>query len=288
MTTVARAVERCPVCQSTDYLPARRRAGLTFGRCGQCGLAYVQPLVEDDDPTVAGSQSIRTWDEYTRNMLAMHQTRSAAARPLARARLEFYTRLMGRRPTSLLDVGCGDGAFYPAYRELGVDWAGLDINPEVTTFTREQGLPVSLGDFTRMPVERHFDVIFSSQVLEHCLNPHEYLAKARETLSPDGLLHLDVPNHNGLIPTLRKLNPWSAHYGFLQPPYHLLAYTHPALERLLESAGFEILVCSSADNCHPIFGQVRSGGLSAAQVLIRITGWLGRGSLLVAVARPKN
>lgn len=287
MSSVARRVEVCPVCASPDFRPARRRGPLTFGACGKCGLAYVQPLVEDDDPTVAGSQSIRTWDEYTRNMLAMHQRRAESARPLARARKEFYEHTLGRPLESLLDVGCGDGAFCVAFRELGVDWAGLDINPEVTAFTQEIGLPIALGDFTQRPVERQFDVIFSSQVLEHCLNPHEYLAKARETLTPGGLLHLDVPNHDGLVPTLRKLNPWGAHYGFLQPPYHMLAYTRPVLHGLLESAGYEVLICNAYDVCHPIFGQVQRDLPAPARLAFRLTGWLGRGSLLVAVARPR-
>jgi SAM-dependent methyltransferase len=288
MPFIARAVDQCPVCRSSAYRPARSRGPLTFGRCGQCGLAYVRPLVEDDDPSVAGSQSIRTLDEYTHNMLALHHGRAAAARPLAKARLDFYAQALGRRPQSLLDVGCGDGAFCQAYRELGVDWAGLDINPEVTAFTRAQGLPVVQGDFTRLPVERRFDVIFSSQVLEHCLNPHEFLDKARATLNPGGLLHLDVPNHNGLVPTVRKLNPRGAHYGFLQPPYHLLAYTRPVLRGLLERDGYEVLVCGAFDVCHPVFGQVQVSLRPEVRLLFRLTGWLGLGSLLVAAARPRG
>ena len=287
MSSVARTVEVCPVCASSEFRPARRRGALTFGNCQRCGLAYVQPLVEDDDPTVAGSKSIRTWDEYTRNMLAMHQLRAECARPLAQSRKEFYERTLGRRLHSLLDVGCGDGAFCEAFRELDVDWAGLDINPEVTAFTQEIGLPIALGDFTQLPVTRQYDVIFSSQVLEHCLNPHEYLAKARETLAPGGLLHIDVPNHDGLVPTLRKLNPWGPHYGFLQPPYHMLAYTRSVLRRLFESNGYEVLICNAFDNCHPVFGQVQMGMAKPVRLAFRMTGWVGRGSLLVAVARPR-
>src|SRR5262245_37135609 len=94
----------CPVCDSSDFRALRRRGALTFGRCGSCGLGYVQPLVEDSDPTVAGSQSIRTNEVYNRQMLEMHRLRAQSALPVARARLTYYEQTLGRPPRSMYEV----------------------------------------------------------------------------------------------------------------------------------------------------------------------------------------
>jgi SAM-dependent methyltransferase len=153
---------------------------------------------------VAEAVSSVTDSGYNDGMRWHFESRVDEARQLAPNRLARYTDLLGRAPRELLEVGCGTGAFGPAWGELGIRWQGVELNPESAAFAREHSLHVEQGDFLRYegpPV----DVVVASQVLEHVLAPRAFLRKVAAVLRPGGLLHLDVPNHGGLAARIRTL-----------------------------------------------------------------------------------
>jgi SAM-dependent methyltransferase len=83
----------------------------------------------------------------------------------------------------LLDYGCATSP----YRDLfgpTIDYVGADIagNPEATIELKADGT---------VPVEgESFDVVLSTQVLEHVRDPGGYLAESRRVLKPGGYLVL--------------------------------------------------------------------------------------------------
>ena len=69
------------------------------------------------------------------------------------------------------------------------------------------------------------DVVLSSQVLEHVVNPHEYLAECARVLRPNGLLILST---HGV---------WRYH----PDPLDLWRWTSAGLQRVVTDAGFSIV-----------------------------------------------
>ncbi len=165
----------------------RDAAALTFGNCRCRGLAYVQPLVEDDDPTVAGSKSIRTWDEYTRNMLAMHQLRAEARGRWPNARASSTSERWTAAPLAARCRLWRRARFARPFASSTWIEAGLDINPEVTAFTQEIGLPTRTGDFTHLPVICQYDVIFFEPSARALPEPARVLGQGpRNATAPGG------------------------------------------------------------------------------------------------------
>lgn len=257
---------------------------MRFGRCGVCEVAYCDPL-RDDEIAALGHESVsRTAPVYIEQMRRHHEARRLEGRVLAGNRTDIYAKHLGRPVGSLLEVGCGTGPLADGFENAGVRWSGIDIDGGNVAFARAQGVPVERCDFLDYDGPR-VDVVCASQVLEHVLQPRRFLERARELLTPGGLLHLDVPNHNGLTARVRKLPLPIREYGFLQPPHHLVAYPPRSLRLALESTGFDVLLLEARSNGDADLGQLRTGVPGVRRIALQAAGAVGLGSLLVAISR---
>lgn len=286
MQQAAATAQICPVCDSESFAVAWRDAGREFGECQSCGLAFVRPFERGAADTVGDAASSITKPAYTKMMRERAQAREDAARLMAVKRLEAYSRILERQPESVCEIGAGDGAFSAAYAALGVEYVGIDINAEIVAEARALGRNVHHGaPELALSWNRRFDVIAFSQVLEHVLEPKEFLASVKRLLADDGIIHLDVPNHDGLIPLTRKVYPRGGEYGFLQPPHHQIAYTTKTLRRLLEQTGFNPLFIEPKGNLDQTWGQLFVGDSTLGRLSLRAADWFKMGSLLVALAK---
>lgn len=102
----------------------------------------------------------------------------------------------------ILDMGCGEGRAVRALRDAGFDAWGCDIafdncgalhDPAGTRDLLERGFlrPISLQPY-RLPFDdAEFDVVLSTEVLEHVMNYPEFIAENRRVQKPDGIsLHI--------------------------------------------------------------------------------------------------
>lgn len=101
--------------------------------------------------------------------------------------------------SKILDYGCGMGGvsqlFYDKYncRVDGVEISNNELQKAQITFGNNENLNfMLLKDFT-FP-EKTYDMIFSSQVIEHVHNPGNYLSKINSMLKDDGYLLIGLPN----------------------------------------------------------------------------------------------
>ena len=73
--------------------------------------------------------------------------------------------------SSVIDVGCGDGAFleYLKKNKKGIAAVGLDISEEGVRLAQTRGIDAAVGDATKpLPFpDKSFDYAVSSELLEH-------------------------------------------------------------------------------------------------------------------------
>jgi SAM-dependent methyltransferase len=136
-----------------------------------------------------------------------------------RVRREVSTLLplAGKR---LLDAGCGFGGVLIAAARAGAEAIGLDASREELALCRQRlelhGTPCPLvcGDGFRLPFpDRAFDVVASTEVLEHIRGRERWIAEACRVLRPGGVLYLSFPNLLSLRNAIRD------------PHYHLFGVT---------------------------------------------------------------
>jgi len=151
-------------------------------------------------------------------------------RRVVRFHLERF--LPGWRDAAILDAGCGTGANL-AYLEGAGRRVGLDFAPEALAGCRTRGLrELVRGDATALPfADASFDAVLSMSVIYHqwVRDPAAALAELHRVLRPGGVLLVDVPAYQSL---------YSTHDDAVMTARR---FREPALRRLVEAAGFEVL-----------------------------------------------
>lgn len=120
-----------------------------------------------------------------------------------------------RQSLSVLDLGCGDSP----YRDLfpNGDYKRADIAGDVD---------YPLADPAAIP-SGYFDLVLSTQVLEHVREPLDYLRLAHRVLKPGGRLVLST-------------------HGFFEEhacPSDYYRWTAAGLRKVVEDAGFQVTGC---------------------------------------------
>jgi SAM-dependent methyltransferase len=122
-------------------------------------------------------------------------------------------------PGRLVDFGCGNMPYRPLFtghvkEYLGCDLPGNELADCI--LERPDILPFEPGSV---------DIVLSSSVLEHVVDPATYLAECQRVLSPNGLLILST---HGV---------WRYH----PDPLDLWRWTSEGLKRVAEKAGFSVV-----------------------------------------------
>ena len=153
----------------------------------------------------------------------------------------------GVRHHSLLDVGCGDGAFLEKARRQGWQVTGTEID---VTRSPIAGIRIasSLTD-----VDGRFDVITCWHVLEHLPDPVASLREMRSKLTADGALILSVPDAGGLQSRI-----FGRFWFHRDVPRHLSHFDLESLRRTLARAGFRVVKVWNHELEYDLFGWIQS------------------------------
>jgi SAM-dependent methyltransferase len=149
---------------------------------------------------------------------------------------------------TLLDVGCATGVFLAAgsgqWDTCGIEPSGAAVRYARTHF----GLRIHHGTLETADLPLHsFDVITLWDVLEHVHQPAHTLAQVRQLLRPDGIVVLRLPNRDSWDARL-----FGRSWAGLDAPRHLMVPDTPTTQRLLEQAGFKILVRRCLNGSYPM------------------------------------
>jgi len=135
----------------------------------------------------------------------------------------------------ILDVGCGDGLFFPDLEAFG-SVSGVESDERIVDPLGPYFAQIHLGLFDQsFQTDQYFDWIVMLDVLEHISEPVAALEKARNLLKPGGRMLLTVPAFNAL---------WTRHDDF---NHHVTRYTKKMMTLQAGQAGFKI------DNQHYLY-----------------------------------
>lgn len=120
-------------------------------------------------------------------------------------------------PAAVLDYGCGDMPYRPLFVARGATYIGADVpgNSHADLVIVDGRIPVA---------DASFDVVLSTQVLEHVPDPVAYLAEARRVLRSGGTFLLST----------HGVWPYHPHPG------DYWRWTREGLVRVVEDAGFTV------------------------------------------------
>lgn len=148
----------------------------------------------------------------------------------------MYRHLRSTGAHNVLDAGCGEGIVYRAMRERGYSgaWTGFDASNEAVRFARQASPEANWRQASAYQIpfpDNSFDLIFSSQVLEHLPSPEQPLKECARVAQR--WLLLSVP----FEPWFRAFTWFSVNMKIGQDPGHVNHWTPRQFRKFVKSAG---------------------------------------------------
>lgn len=149
------------------------------------------------------------------------------------------------RPLRVFDAGCGNGSLLRQLHAQGYEVAGCDASATGVALARQGAGPgvrieqLSLYEDLAARMGSDWDVVISTEVIEHLYEPRTFVARARQMLRPGGHLVLSTPYHgylkNVVLATTGKLD---GHFTALWDGGHIKFWSRATLTALLSEQGF--------------------------------------------------
>lgn len=173
--------------------------------------------------------------------------------------VRFVSRHAGR---TILDLGCGNGAYSRALREAGFQCVGCDVSLPYLSAAVSNGVPVAAVDSKLPFLDRSFDTVVLLEVAEHVPDVGALLAEAFRVARLNVLL--TVPNSADI--DLLKAN--DVTYAHMLSSDHVHFFEAESLSALLGRYARDVAV-ERSDPIYPFWFQSRSAPFYALRFLYR-------------------
>jgi SAM-dependent methyltransferase len=257
---------RCSACDAQTIPADSAREGGYF-YCPGCHLVQVWPRPSEKDLASYYDQTY----QVDRNNYLQRIKRDGADL------LKLITARPGMK--DLLEVGSSWGGFLALAKSRGFNVKGVEISPQAARWAQErENLDIHCGTLASSPFvgRGEFDLVVAWHVIEHLIDPLEFLRQARSCLRPGGLLALRTPNVASLVSRANG-RAWE----WFGAPTHLTLFSPQGLARITTRAGFclETIRTRRGDAHNPWFELVRGTLLRAGfgAHIKKSLGWEDRG-----------
>lgn len=226
----------CPLCgggQRRKLYALQSDEGVDYAtvRCLDCGFVHMWPRPSEDYLTrfytnapVYAQPSERP-EDYA-NAIADKQCMLGG----------FLKTLPDAPATGLaVDYGAGQGATVKALANMGFDATGVEISAKARDAAKALfGVTLRDGDISDFH-DNSVALLTMFDILEHLLEPADFLSKAHTKLQAGGAILIGVPNYDAIDRILT--GPRSKALIF---PEHVNQFTRATLTKALSDAGFTV------------------------------------------------
>jgi len=249
----------CPLCGST------KREVVTSGRdhefdntthdlffvvrCLDCDLVYLNPR---PDQSTLGIIYPKEYYCHKETFAAFSSKRSilVSIKNDLNKRFGFPKRIQNvvnslpdelEEPIKILDVGCGNGLALDVFQEVSsrsVETTGLDYSEQALRIVAKKGHNVIRTRIEKASLPKgYFDIIYSSNVIEHVAEPFDMMRKISDALKPEGVFLCEAPNYDSL--DARIFSP-SGYWGGFHFPRHWTFFTAKTLGKIAELSDLKL------------------------------------------------
>lgn len=246
-------MNNCPICNKTDYRIIGKpkinsicasliKQNYEVVQCLNCSTYFISPLIEFSDEDWSLLYNNEYFSKQSKWLL---KKRDKELKSRFDKASEFLT---SKNSIRFLDIGTGEGKSLVEGISRNWDVTGIDIVDNRIDSAKIDAIKFVKAKFTEYNFpENHFDFIYLDSVLEHVLNPFEYMQKVKSILKPGGILYLGVPNEDSLFNDVRKiafrilgLKNLSEKIKPFDSPYHVIGFNSKSLNYLFNSFNFEV------------------------------------------------
>ncbi len=146
---------------------------------------------------------------------------------------------------SILDLGCGNGSLCGHFAQKGFQTTGVDssqsgIQIAKKNYSESSFFCFSLDEPVPRELKNKFDIVISTEVIEHLYFPRNLLKFANECLKPGGVIAISTPYHGYLKNLCLSLtNHWDRHFTVEWDCGHIKFFSVNSLRKMALESGFE-------------------------------------------------
>jgi 2-polyprenyl-3-methyl-5-hydroxy-6-metoxy-1,4-benzoquinol methylase len=232
---------RCPLgnskpCQSIFWAA---KDNFQIRSCKACDHAFVSDELSDKDLVKYYSSHGKYLEGYEDDLRKQRfpGSRSDAIKYLSLIQSALVETTC---PIAFLEVGAGWAYASRIASSKGWSVDAIEYSPECIN-SLSHVLPsqsiIYQGSFESFceHTSKTYDAILMSQVLEHAIDPAQWLSNVHKLLRPEGCLVVAVPQFKGIYGFLGTRDP------YITPPEHLNFFTRRSLRLLAGRMGFEVI-----------------------------------------------
>jgi len=136
---------------------------------------------------------------------------------------------------TILDVGCGEGVFLSTISD---EWCKQGVEPSESgaSLARKKNLNVAHALIDTLPQQSQVDLISALDVIEHIIDPHNFVELLKRHLRPGGLVLLLTGDADSYAARVA-----GSQWSYLRWCGHISVFSQAGLRNLLQSHGFEVL-----------------------------------------------
>ena len=200
--------------------------------CRACGLVQ-NPMDFDHAGYYEAYEYTSGHSEFTRRFMLAY----------AKATMASFSAGSDRAPSSVLEIGSGDGEQLRAFVSLGIrDVLGIEPSDSLVEISEQASVPALKGLFSSSTLDamgdRRFDICLSSYTLDHVRGPLDYLKTAHALLNQGGILAFEVHDFAKIC----ERTEWC-----LFEHEHTIYMDEAMARRVVEGQGFEVLSVNPLD-----------------------------------------
>ncbi len=221
MAQIQKRFNNCLLCDSNRLSTLHGYEKDFLSRCLSCGFVFSVLI-----PSY--TELLEVYAKYSR---------SNSISPITIDRYNVLLRFFEsyRLNNTIIDIGAGDGHFIGLAKQNHWKAYATEFDDDAVKLCQEKEVLVHKGKLDPSHYQSdYFDVIYSSEVIEHINNPIEEVINFHTILREGGLVYVTSPNFNALSRRLLK-HKWN----IFNYPEHLCYYTPKTLNKLFTDHGFK-------------------------------------------------
>lgn len=265
-------MKNCIVCRKKSKLKFLHKE-FSIYQCENCSVIFVDPDQIDGKYYMQYVKDISSTLLYYKN-IEEYDRRSFVKR------LRFLDRYFPRKG-SLLEIGSSIGTFLQTAKDYGWKVTGIEPNKKICEqFTKKnKNIKVFNTFFDNSFIKfypKKYDLVYSSDVIEHTPDPVSFLENSRKLLKKDGLIVVVTPDFDSFLTKLFQI----------KPTEHLIYLNEDNIRQLYKEAGLKILEVVKIHRYRNIKGMLHSttftdkNNFGAMMIVVKLINALGLNFLI--------
>jgi 2-polyprenyl-3-methyl-5-hydroxy-6-metoxy-1,4-benzoquinol methylase len=233
-------ITKCFVCGGSEFQPFIACKDYTVSKsefniisCKNCGFKFTNPR-----PDVNEIGKYYESDDYISHSDSGKGIVNSLYKLVRNYTINKKVKLVDNftKDKTILDIGCGTGAFLNACKKSGWITNGIEPSENARKFAQKNyNLEINPENGIPKLSDNSFSIITMWHVLEHVHSLNERIEDLNRLLKDDGTILIAVPNCNSYDADYYK-EFWAAY----DLPRHLYHFTHDSMEKLLKKHKLKI------------------------------------------------